>query len=433
MSTATPTPKPEALGKQALILAIVLGILASLGAAIYLSFVTHVQTWLWTTLPDDLGLDRTPPWLTFALLLLGAGVVAIAWRLPGGTGKSPLTGLHFDVTPKDAGSILLAAAGSLIFGFVLGPEAPLIILGTTIGALVLRGRPQPVVQLGMLLGGAAAIGLILGNPFVTAFMLLEFSAMGAMPAIVLVPAFVALGTGYLTQVGVGAWSGLHAHALTVPGMPAYTEETFRDLAFGALISVIAGLIAGVVREFGEQVADVAKRHRVVVLVGVALLTGALAVFIAEARDVDVSLVLFSGEDGMGELLAQTSVATVILVVIAKAIAYGLALGGGYRGGPIFPATYLGVGVGLAASLLVSDLSVSPMAAAGIAASVTVLLRLPFTSALLAMLLVGTAGAAVAPFAIMGAVIGFGMRQALDRFDAKREPRINIEGEVVHGS
>ena len=42
-------------------------------------------------------------------------------------------------------------------------------------------------------GGGAAIGLILGNPFVTAFMLLEFSAMGAMPSIVLVPAFVALG------------------------------------------------------------------------------------------------------------------------------------------------------------------------------------------------------------------------------------------------
>lgn len=83
----------------------------------------------------------------------------------------------------------------MIFGFVPGPEAPLIIIGTTIGALVLRGRPQPVVQLGMLLDGAAAIGLILGNPFVTAFVLLEFAAMGAMPAIALVPAFVALGTG----------------------------------------------------------------------------------------------------------------------------------------------------------------------------------------------------------------------------------------------
>lgn len=209
------------------------------------------------------------------------------------------------------------------------------------------------------------------------------------------------------------------HSLSVHGMPAYTQETFRDLAFGALISIIAGLLAVIVRDFGEQVAALAKRQRGAVLLGSTVLTAAVTVFVAETRDVDVSLVLISGEDGMSELLAQTSVATVVLVVIAKAIADGLALGGGLRGGPIFPATYLAVGVGLAASLIVNDLSVRPMSAAAIAASLTVMLRLPCTAALLAVLLVGSAGPAVSPFAIMGAVIGFGLRQGLDRYDARR--------------
>ena len=59
-----------------------------------------------------------------------------------------------------------------------------------------------------------------------------------------------------------------------------------------------------------------------------------------------------------------------------------------------------------------------MAAAGIAATATVMLRLPFTSAMLAMLLIGSAGLAVAPFAIIGAVVGFGVRQGLD---AARRP------------
>jgi hypothetical protein len=46
-------------------------------------------------------------------------------------------------------------------------------------------------------------------------------------------------------------------------------------------------------------------------------------------------------------------------------------------------------------------------------------RLPFTSGLLAMLLVASAGVQIAPFAIVGAVIGFAARQLLDRVDAKR--------------
>ena len=136
---------------------------------------------------------------------------------------------------------------------------------------------------------------------------------------------------------------------------------------------------------------------------------------------------------MSDLLTQTSIATVILVVIGRTLAYGLALGGGFRGGPIFPATYIAVGVGLAASLMIEDLTVSPLAAAAIAASVTVMLRLPYTSALLAMMPVGTAGPAIASFAIIGAVIGFGMRQALDRVGAKRQAGVHVEGEVVHGS
>ncbi|MDI1290012.1 MAG: chloride channel protein, partial [bacterium] len=215
--------------------------------------------------------------------------------------------------------------------------------------------------------------------------------------------------------------------------PQYTQETFRDLFFGFLVAIVAGLLAVLIREFGEQVSAVAAKHRAAVLVAVALLTGVIAVVVTNVGDVGVNLILFSGENGMGDLLAQTSLATVLLVVVGKALAYALALGGGFRGGPIFPATYLGVGVGLAASLLINDLSVSPMAAAAIAASVTVLLRLPFTSALLAMLLIGSAGPAVAPFAIIGAVIGFGMRQALDRFDAKRQAGVDVKGEVVHGS
>ncbi len=132
-------------------------------------------------------------------------------------------------------------------------------------------------------------------------------------------------------------------------------------------------------------------------------------------------------------MAQTSAGAVLAIVIGKLIVYGIALGGGFRGGPVFPATFIGVGAGVLASLVFTNLSVSAMAAVGISAAATVMLRLPFTSGMLAMLLIGGAGAGIAPFAIIGAVIGFIVRQLLDRLDAKREAAVHVEGEVVHGS
>ena len=423
MTTNVPTnqPHPMTLPLKVMGLAAVIGVVAAVGASLLMAFIDAAEGWVWDDLPTALGFTELPTWWVFLALLVGAGVVALAWRLPGATGKSPLTGLHFDTLPVNAPSFLLAAVGSLAFGFVLGPEAPLVILGTTIGALLMRGRPPQLVQLAMLLGGSAAIGAIFGNPFVTAFMLLEFAAMGAMPATVLMPAFVALGSGYVVQVGIGQWTGLGTHVLAVPGMPAYDTLTVPDLIAGVVISIAAALAAAMAREFGERVEAVAARRRAVVLIVAALLTATLAAGVSAITGVGVELVLFSGQAAMPQLIAETSGLTVALIVVAKVLAYGLALGGGYRGGPIFPATFIGVGVGVLASLVFTDLSVSAMAAAGIAATATVMLRLPFTSAMLGMLLIGSAGLAVAPLAIMGSVVGFGVRQWLDRIDARRLP------------
>ena len=430
MSQVAPSPTApelsEKLAAAALGLAIVLGILGALGASVFIFVMDEAQKWIWEDLPAALGFDGLPMWWVALMLLIGACVVALAWRLPGATGNGPLTGFHFDTPAINAPSILLAALGSLIFGFVLGPEAPLIIMGTTIGALLMRGRAPQLVQMGMLLGGAAAIGAIFGNPFVMAFMLLEFAALGILPAIALVPSLVALGAGYLVQIGVGPWSGIGTHSLAVPGLPTYDNLSVRDLIFGLVIAVIASIVAAIARELGERVAQLAAKHRGFVLFAVALLTAALAIAVTEITSVDVGFVLFSGQSDMTSLIAETSILTVVLVLIAKTLAYGMALGGGYRGGPIFPATFLGVAVGVLSSLVFPEVSVTAMAATGIAATATVMLRLPFTSALLAMVLLSSSGAAVAPFAIMGAVVGFGVRQGLDKRDAKRTSKLELE-------
>jgi len=72
------------------------------------------------------------------------------------------------------------------------------------------------------------------------------------------------------------------------------------------------------------------------------------------------------------------------------------------------------------ALIFSGTPVSPLAAAGIAAAATAIIRLPFTSAMLALLLIGGAGMDVAPFAIIGAVVGFAVRQRLDAMDRSQD-------------
>lgn len=394
-------------------LAVALGVIGALAASAFLELVAVGQSLLFTGLPRFLGIDGLPAWLAAILLLVGTGVVMLARRLPGATGPGPLTGFHFDLPISWAPSLLLAAVGSLVFGFVLGPEAPLIVLGSVIGALVMRGRTDEQVKAGRLLGGAAAIGAVFGNPFITGFMLLEFAAMGLMPAAVIPAVLVALGSGYAIQVGVLGFAGLGTHSLAVPGLTNYDTIGLGDLAAGLAVAVIAGAIAVGVRMGALAIDRQAERRRILALVGAALVT-ALALGLAQLAGASPVMVLFSGNSGMAGLVAETSLTLVLVVLATKAVAYAAALGGGLRGGPIFPATFLGVAVAIAASLILDGVPSTPLVAAGIAATAAGITRLPATSAILGAILVGGSGAAVAPFAILGAIIGLLLRQAADR-------------------
>lgn len=403
-----------------LALAVGLGVLGAVVASAFLEIVALGQQFLFSDLPQRLGLDGLPAWFAAIVLLLGAGAVILARRLPGATGPGPLTGFHFDVPIASVPSVLLAALGTLIFGFVLGPEAPLIVLGSVIGALVMRGRATEQVRAGRLPGGAAAIGAVFGNPFITAFMLLEFAALGLMPAAVIPAVLVALGSGYAVQVGVLGMTGLGTHSLAVPGLPTYDTIGVGDLLAGTAVAIIAGAIAIGVRQVAVLIDRQAGRRRSLTLVGAALVT-ALVLGLAQLAGASPVMVLFSGNSGMAGLVAETSMTLLVVVLVTKAIAYAACLGGGLRGGPIFPATFLGVAVAVGASLILDGVPATPLVAAGIAATAAGITRLPATSAILGAILVGGSGAAVAPLAILGAIVGLLLRQLVDRRAAQALP------------
>jgi len=409
-----PAPKDMA---RLLVIAVIVGVVGAIGATAFLYVVHELQHVAFSSLPEALGIDGAPWWWAGIMLLIGATIVLIAQRLPGHTGASPLTGFHFDNPLAIVLGILLAALGTLIFGIALGPEAPLTVLGSALGVLLLRRtRNEQAIKAGGFLGGTAAIGAIFGNPFITAFMLLEFAAVGMMPARVIPAVLVALGSGYAIQVGVLGFAGLGVHSLAVPGLPTYDTIAVGDLLAGLIVAILAGAIALAVRMVAVWLDRWTEPRRGPALLGAALVTG-LALWLAQLAGASPDLVLFSGQSGMAALVTETSLALVAVVLVAKAAGYAVALGGGLRGGPIFPATYLGVAVAIGASLLLAGVPPTPLVAAGIAACAAVMTRLPATSAILGALLVGGSGAAVAPFAILGAVAGLLLRQAADRWRA----------------
>lgn len=391
----------------------VLGVLGAIGAAAFLTLMSWATDVVWEWLPAQVGLDAVPWWWVVLGLLVGAVLIIAAQRLGPGMG-SPLDGFHFDVGPSRAIAALSVALATLVFGGVLGPEAPLIVVGTVIGGLLTRGKSPQVQQLAMALGGIAAIGTILGNPFIAAFMVLEFAALGAMPRQALVPIFVALGSGYLVLTGIGPFTGLGGLELAVPGLTEVDQLTFVDLLVGLFVAVVAGAAVLLSRQVGYGLQRVAKLRPSVAILGSAVVIGALATFIMLAFDQPYDVVPFSGETAMGSLITETSALAVLAIVVAKALAYGVSLGGGWRGGPIFPATYIGVAAAVLIGLVITATPMSALIVAGMAAGVAAMLKLPFTAALLAVVIGAGAGLVVTPMAIIGAIVGVAMRMAYDK-------------------
>jgi len=131
----------------------------------------------------------------------------------------------------------------------------------------------------------------------------------------------------------------------------------------------------------------------------------LAIIYAEGTGKPSSEVLFSGQSDIGPLIthaASYSVGALLLLLVCKGIAYGVSLSG-FRGGPIFPAMYIGAAGGIAMSHL-PGLSLVPSIAMGIGAMSVVMLSLPLTSVLLATLLLASDGLAVMPLVIVAVVV-----------------------------
>lgn len=421
MVTMTTPQDPQVLLRSKsylglLILAAVLGAPVSAAAYGFLQLVAYLQGQVFTHLPNGLGFHGAPPWWPLPVLIVAGLLVAPAIRfLPGTGGHSPADGFKAGEgapTAAQLPGVLLAALASLSLGVVLGPEAPLIALGGGLAVLAVRlakrDMPSQATAVVAAAGSFAAVSTLFGSPIAGAFLLMEVSGLGGpMLGVVLVPGLLASGIGALIFVGLDSLTGFGTFSLSVPGLPHFARPDIAEFGWALVIGVAAAVVGPAIQRLALLIRPHVERRILLLTPVVGMVIAGLAIAYTEGTGKSSSDVLFSGQSQLGPLIdhaASYSVGALLLLLACKGLAYGVSLSS-FRGGPTFPALYLGAAGGIALSHL-PGLPLVPAVAMGIGAMCAVMLRLPLTSVLLTSLLLSSDGLAVMPLVIVAVVVAY---------------------------
>ena len=431
-AAASPELDPAALIRSRdyrilLLLAALVGLLVSAASWGFLELVHVVQVGVYSDLPHDLGYDVAPTWWPLPWLALAGLLTAFAiTRLPGHGGHVPANGLKAGgapTQPVELPGVLLAAAATLGLGLVLGPEAPLIALGLGLGALALRlvkrDAPQQALGLMAAAGSFAAVSAVFGSPVVGAVLIIEATGLGgAVLPLVLLPGLLAAGIGSLVFIGLGSWSGFSTSAWALEPFPLapFGGPDWGDFGWTILLSLATALVVFGILELARWAKHLVDTRIFPLTVAAGLAVGGLAIAFAETTGKSADAVLFSGEPAFAALFDSAgtiALSTVALLILFKGLAWSISLGS-FRGGPTFPAIFLGVVAGLMAAHLPGYAQPQAVAALVAAGCVSVL-RLPLSSAMIALLLSIKAGLAVAPLVIVAVVVAYLASEALTAY------------------
>lgn len=425
-----PDPVPDPAGESApapvrprayaglLGMAAALGIPVSVAAFVFLALLHEIQHQVWDELPTVLGYATPPWWWPLPWLAIAGALVGLAIRsLPGHGGHRPVDGLGMGPVPADhLPGILLAALAGLPLGVVLGPEAPLLAIGAALALILARpwdasldDRTRTVLAV---VGSAAALSAIFGNPIVGAVFVIEAAGLaGPMLARLVLPCMLASGVGALVFTGMGSWTGLEIASLALPDIDAPVRPDVADVLWAVPLAVAVAVLVRAVHRVGGAVADRAGRHPFSLALGAALVVALCAGCYAVVTGRSPAEVVLSGQATLGELAADPgawSVGALVALLALKSLAYGVSLGA-LRGGAIFPAVMLGAVAGLLAAGL-PGFGAVPALAVGMAAATAATLPVPVSAAVLVVMLLGDAAASMTPVVLVAVVVGYSTEQ-----------------------
>ncbi|MGX1128508.1 hypothetical protein RKD49_000698 [Streptomyces glaucescens] len=410
-----------------LLLSVLLGIPIAVACFFFVGLQHRLEHWVWESLPDAVGYDSAPWWWPLpALLLAGLILAPIVTRMPGGGGHVAVHGLSGKpVRPREVPSVVLAALSTLPLGVVLGPEAPLMAVGSGLALLALRrspaaGDPQ-IVAVVSTAGSTTAISTILGGPLVAAVLVVEAAGLGGTRLVILLlPTLLATAAGSLVFTGFGGWTGLNTGGLSLPTVPPATTLDAGDFLWGVPAAALVAVVASLGHELGLRTERWTRRHTAVRTVACAVAVGVCLTAYALLTGRSPEEAALSGEATLGRLAADPQawpVAALIALVVCKGLAWGIALGS-LRGGPIFPAVLIGAATALACSGL-PGLGTTSALALGVAAATASVTGLPLTSGVLAALLLGKDAHQQMPLIVTASVVAFIVTQCLRREGAEK--------------
>ena len=318
-----------------------------------------------------------PSWFVVLVPLVAAIAVYAVRRFIGDDGHDPLKGIAIaPLAPRAYVNVILAILLTLLGGLVLGPEVAMVATGSVVGTLIARWRRIDAVTDLASWGALAAILALFAGPVISGG--LEVSPSGD----------ISLWSAVLVAIPVGVVA-----AAVIQLARALGWLTFRATGSGPHLGI---------------------------LVGAALVVGVGAVVVNLATGADISYVVTSGEGQVRYLATETSIAVVASVLVVKSVAYAVSLGAGFRGGPFFPAMFVGAAAGLLLALVLPDwLPASSAVVAGVVAATVGTVALSWKVALVLGAVIGFAFGSwvMVPAGIAAAVVA----RALPRFGDRLAP------------
>ena len=342
-TTREAQPHPARVLLPLLVPAVVVGVGAALALAALSELAGHLETLLWDTIPDALGVSGdSGPWIILVLTVTGVVVGLVIWLVPGHGGPDPATeGLIAAPLPPLVlpGLAVLAVLG-LGGGVSLGPESPIVAINVALTvALGSRLLPRMPAELSVALAVAATVGALFATPVAAALLLTELMGGTAEQPLWsrLFAPLAAAGVGAITMIA------LDQPSFSV-SLPPYRGPEAIDLLTGSTIAA-----AGVLLIVGATYLFRVTHRLFHGIRNPVVMTTLGGVVLGLLGAIGGTITLFKGLDQVKQLVATVddySSERLLVFTVIKLLALVIAATAGFRGGRIFPAVFVGAALGL---------------------------------------------------------------------------------------
>jgi len=373
--------------------AVVLGVFGAFAGLIFIGVLKFGGKWYNDSHPGWFG----GHWWWVAVATAAGVAVGLLRRLTRLPWKTP--GLFEDLQTEhvDAGlvpGIVAVSAVSLIGGASLGPEKALGSMGGGAGSWIAqrRGLKTEDAQVNTLAGFAAAYGGLFSSTVIVVMLILEVARPGGQRfAKALAAQIVASSVSFGIYFAIAG-----AVFLDFYKVPHFKFEDWQLLAgiplglFAAVVvTLLTGFILGAARLFARlKVPDIAKSVLGGVIFGVV--------------GVALPLTMFNGGDELKTELGAMGTLGLGLIaatLIAKMLTFGISLGSGFVGGPIFPSLFIGGTAGVLVHQVIPGVPLGLAFTCLLAAIPGALVAAPFAMVLMAAFLTQVGALQTAPILI----------------------------------